>query len=213
MRQAARVAVLGCIHGNLPALEAVLAAAHDADTVVLLGDIAAGPMPTETLDVLAALGARAVWVHGNAERELVTAYDGGEVTGPAADVALASAALLDERRIGLLRDLALTVTLDIKGIGHTVFCHATPAPGTGSSMSAASGCRTHRPICREPRGHCSVPTSRCNERGTTFVDEAIARIEADRFVGAARWAEDYVRRHYSDDEAVGSSRRRAPGVS
>ena len=55
-----RVAVLADIHANLPALEAVLAEpdVRSADRVVLLGDIALGPMPAETLDLLAALGSK-----------------------------------------------------------------------------------------------------------------------------------------------------------
>ena len=79
-----RVAVLSDIHGNLPALEAVLAEPDvaAADRVVLLGDIALGPMPAESLDLLASLGERAVWVHGNCEREVVTAYDGKSLPGP-----------------------------------------------------------------------------------------------------------------------------------
>jgi putative phosphoesterase len=73
-----RVAVLADIHGNLPALDAVL---HDIDAVavdaiVLNGDLATGPMPAETLDRLAELGEKAIWVRGNADRELVAAYDG-----------------------------------------------------------------------------------------------------------------------------------------
>jgi predicted phosphodiesterase len=77
------VAVLADIHGNLPALDAVLAEPEvaAADRVVLLGDIALGPMPGPTLDRLAELGDRAIWVHGNCEREMVTAYDGGLVPG------------------------------------------------------------------------------------------------------------------------------------
>ena len=91
-----RAAVLADIHGNLPALEAVLAEVDAAgvDAVVLLGDIALGPMPAQTLDRLAALGDRAVWVHGNCEREMVTAFDGGEVPGPFGADAAASAGLI-----------------------------------------------------------------------------------------------------------------------
>ena len=46
-RRARSVAVLADIHGNLPALEAVLGEPEvtAADAVVLLGDIALGPMP------------------------------------------------------------------------------------------------------------------------------------------------------------------------
>ena len=72
-----RVAVLADIHANLPALEAVLLEVEDCgvDRVVLLGDIALGPMPGETLDLLESMGERAVWVHGNCEREVVAAFD------------------------------------------------------------------------------------------------------------------------------------------
>lgn len=123
-----RVAVLADIHGNLPALEAVLAEPDvaAADRVVLLGDIALGPLPAESLDLLDSLGGRAVWVHGNCEREVVTAYDGMPARGPEADGALATAALLDRRQRDLLDGLPLTVTLDCEGLGPVLFCHATP---------------------------------------------------------------------------------------
>ena len=64
-----RVAVLADIHGNLPALDAVLAdvGAAGADAIVLNGDMATGPMPAQTLERLAGLGERAVWVRGNCE--------------------------------------------------------------------------------------------------------------------------------------------------
>lgn len=126
--RAASVAVLADIHGNLPALRAVLAepAVATAAAVVLLGDIALGPMPAQTLDVLAGLGERAVWVHGNCEREMVTAFDGGDVPGPYGAQAAASAALIARRHRAMLDGLPLTVTLDIGGLGHALFCHATP---------------------------------------------------------------------------------------
>jgi predicted phosphodiesterase len=52
-----RVAVLADIHGNLPALDAVLDDIDSAgvDAIVLNGDIATGPMPAETLDRLTEL--------------------------------------------------------------------------------------------------------------------------------------------------------------
>ncbi len=127
-RPAASVAVLADIHGNLSALRAVLAepAVVDAEAVVLLGDIALGPMPAETLDVLAGLGERAVWVHGNCEREMVTAFDCGDVPGPNGQQAAASAALISRPHRDLLDGLPLTVTVDIDGLGQTLFCHASP---------------------------------------------------------------------------------------
>jgi predicted phosphodiesterase len=127
-RHAALVAVLADIHGNLPALNAVLAEPDvaAADAVVLLGDIALGPMPAETLDVLAGLGERAVWVHGNCEREMVSAFDGKDVPGPNGPQAAASAALIGRRHRDLQDGLPLTVTLEIDGLGACVFCHASP---------------------------------------------------------------------------------------
>jgi predicted phosphodiesterase len=123
-----RAAVLADIHGQLPALDAVLdeVDAAAADVIVLLGDIALGPMPAETLDRLAALGDRAVWVHGNCEREMITAFDGGDLPEPYAEMARGSAGLIDRVHRDLLDNLPLTVTLDIDGLGPTVFCHASP---------------------------------------------------------------------------------------
>ena len=97
-----------------------------ADVAVLLGDIALGPMPGPTLDRLAGAGRPGGVVHGNCERELITAFDGGEIPGPNGDQARATAALIDRSHRDLLDGLPLTVTLDIDGLGPTLFCHASP---------------------------------------------------------------------------------------
>jgi predicted phosphodiesterase len=123
-----RVAVLADIHGNLPALEAVLAEPDvlTADAIVLLGDIALGPLPGPTLDRLAELGDRAVWVHGNCEREMITAFDGGVVPGPFGGEAAKAAALVGRPHRDRLDGLPLTVTLTVEGLGPVLFCHASP---------------------------------------------------------------------------------------
>lgn len=127
-----RVAVLADIHGNLPALDAVLRDVEQqgADLIVLNGDIADGPMPAQTLDKLTALGDRAVWVRGNSDRWLVDAFDGnflspGLDTSPSADWFEWCAARLDRAHRDLLDGLPLTVTLDVDGLGPVAFCHAT----------------------------------------------------------------------------------------
>jgi predicted phosphodiesterase len=127
-----RVAVLADIHGNLPALNAVLRDVdrQGADLIVLNGDLADGPMPAQTLDRLAALGDRAVWVRGNSDRWLVDAVDGnflipGLDTSPSADWFEWCAARLDRAHRDLLDGLPLTVTLDVDGLGPVAFCHAT----------------------------------------------------------------------------------------
>lgn len=58
MEQATRVAALYDVHGNLPALEAVLSdlGRVSPDLVVVGGDVASGPMPAEVLERLEAFG-------------------------------------------------------------------------------------------------------------------------------------------------------------
>ena len=65
-----RVAALYDVHGNLPALEAVLAELEelDVDAVVVGGDICLGPMPRPVLDRLLRLGERALFLRGNCDR-------------------------------------------------------------------------------------------------------------------------------------------------
>lgn len=67
-----KIAILSDIHGNLPALDAVLAdlGQHGVDLVVNLGDICSGPLfPVETADRLMALGLPTI--RGNHERQLL----------------------------------------------------------------------------------------------------------------------------------------------
>jgi putative phosphoesterase len=118
-----RVAVLADIHGVLPALEAVLAErdVQTADASVLAGDIASGPQPVETLDLLVSLGERVVWVRGNADRELVEMARGGFDREPPDPVSPWAAEQLRPDQVELLASLPTTVT-----IGDTLFCHATP---------------------------------------------------------------------------------------
>ena len=131
-----RVAVLADIHGNLPALEAVLAEVETAgvDRIVLNGDHATGPMPAEALDRLEALGDTAVWVRGNADREIVAAYDDGHADPDLPDIARLPteycATTIGRHHRDLLADLPLTVTLEIDGLGPVLFCHATTRADT-----------------------------------------------------------------------------------
>jgi putative phosphoesterase len=105
-----RVAALYDVHGNLPALEAVLADPRlgTADVIVSGGDVCAGPMPAEVLRLLQQR--RVSFVRGNADREL---------TGWPAQA-------LGEEDQATLRSWPSTVTLEIDGLGSVLFCHATP---------------------------------------------------------------------------------------
>ncbi|MBA3338328.1 MAG: metallophosphoesterase family protein [Geodermatophilaceae bacterium] len=119
--------VLSDIHGVLPALEAVLAVPDvvAADLIVLTGDIAAGPMPVETLDRLVGLGERVLWVRGNADRDLVALAGGGTTTIPD-PIAPWAAAQLRSDQVHLLAGLPHPVSLRLDGFGEVVFCHGTP---------------------------------------------------------------------------------------
>lgn len=121
------VAVLSDIHGVLPVLDAVLAepGVRQAERIVLTGDIAAGPQPTEVLDRLLGLGDRVVWVRGNADRELVELAR-GQVDDVGDPVAPWAAAQLSADHVDWLARLPYPVTLEVDGFGPVVFCHATP---------------------------------------------------------------------------------------
>ena len=80
-----RVAALYDIHGNLPALEAVLEdiRAADVDQIVVGGDVVPGPMPRETLGRLLKLDVPAHCIHGNGELAILAQMAGarsGSVT-------------------------------------------------------------------------------------------------------------------------------------
>jgi predicted phosphodiesterase len=127
-----RVAVLSDIHGNLPALAAVLrdVAQAGVDAIVLNGDLADGPMPAETMDALLGLGDQAVWIRGNSDRWLAEAYDGtfkpsGMATSPPVEFFSWCAGRITAAHRDQLAALPLSVTLDIDGLGPVAFCHGT----------------------------------------------------------------------------------------
>jgi predicted phosphodiesterase len=113
------------IHGNVEALEAVLAdpRAARADAVLVGGDAVPGPFARETLDRLDGLDLPVHWIRGNGEREVAEAV--GAPEPPEADLAARTAALsateLGDERARALAELPLTVELD--GV---LYCHASP---------------------------------------------------------------------------------------
>jgi putative phosphoesterase len=117
-----RVAALYDIHGNLPALDAVLAEVPDDATLVVGGDVAAGPSPAETLARLRGLDRDVRWVRGNADRELTP---GEERRAPPEHLAWVRARLTRDD-LAFLFGLPPSVTLDVEGLGRVLFVHATP---------------------------------------------------------------------------------------
>jgi putative phosphoesterase len=113
------------IHGNIQALDAVLAdpRAADPDAVVVGGDAVPGAFARETLARLDSLSVPVHWVRGNGEREVAEAI-GARTPAPddmAARTAAITASELGDERGHALGELPLTVQLD--GV---LFCHASP---------------------------------------------------------------------------------------
>ena len=133
-----RVAALYDIHGNLPALRAVMAelGRENVDHVVIGGDVANGPLPAPTLDSLMALGTEVSFVMGNGDLDLAAAYDGEELAAsvlaesPAARSAVFAAGQISQRHRHLIGSFQPSVTLEITGLGEVLFCHGSPSSDT-----------------------------------------------------------------------------------
>lgn len=107
-----RVAALYDVHGNLPALEAVLAEGDvaAADLVLVGGDTVTGPFPRETFAALTDLGDRVFFLRGNCDR----------LPGEFA------ASRLSSDELAFLAKLPTTIALDVERLGPTLFCHGSP---------------------------------------------------------------------------------------
>lgn len=130
-----RVAALYDVHGNLPALEAVLreVEAEAPDLVVFGGDVAAGPMPRETVERLMAIRRPTRFVRGNADREVVAAFDGdsaGAVPESVRHLTEWVARQLDRAHRDFLAAFEPIVVVPVAGLGEVLFCHGTPRGDT-----------------------------------------------------------------------------------
>jgi len=130
-----RVAAIYDIHGNLPALEAVLQEIRQAevDHLVVGGDVVPGPMPREALACLVALDIPVQFVQGNGDRavlEQMAGKDIGTVPEQFREVVRHSAQQLDPEHERLLASWPKTFRVEIPGLGAVLFCHATPRNDT-----------------------------------------------------------------------------------
>lgn len=129
------LAALYDIHGNLPALEAVLAEIRPAkvDRIVVGGDVLPGPMPRETMERLLSLEIPVQFIRGNGERAVLAAMSGAEID-PMPEQAREAVQWV-ARELGpayekLLASWPETVRLPVKRSGEVLFCHATPRNDT-----------------------------------------------------------------------------------
>jgi putative phosphoesterase len=124
-----RVAALYDIHGNGLALEAALKEISriGVDIVVVGGDLAWGPEPVAVLERLLSIPGDVRFLRGNTDRWIVGAYEAEEtLDDETKDVAEWCHARLSADQRAFLENLADRVTLDIEGLGSTLFVHASP---------------------------------------------------------------------------------------
>lgn len=130
-----KVAALYDIHGNLPALEAVLDDVRQAsvDRIVIGGDVLPGPMPRETLECLLAVDLPIQFIHGNGDRVVLGQMRGKEPTEVPEQFREAirwNARQLRAEHEKVLASWPATLRLEIPGLGDVLFCHATPGNDT-----------------------------------------------------------------------------------
>ena len=124
-------AALYDIHGNLPALEAVLEEIKvlNVDQIVVGGDVVVGPMSRECLDTLCQIQIPVHFIRGNCETAVLNEMDGNSSeTLPdrvLEDIRWTAKQLLVEHQ-HILDSWPMTFELDIAGLGNVLFCHATP---------------------------------------------------------------------------------------
>ena len=121
-----RLAGLYDIHGNLPALEAVLAEvrSEQPDAIVIGGDVVPGPMPRECLDLLRSCKIPAHFIPGNGERVTLAQRQGVEPTEvPEAfrDVIRWNAEQLTDEDARWIGSWPKALSLE-----NVLFCHASP---------------------------------------------------------------------------------------
>jgi putative phosphoesterase len=122
-----RVAALYDIHGNLRALESVLRDVERAgvDVILIGGDVVMGPIPTETLERLNALGQRVRFIRGNTDRNLIEPPRNPDPSPWASSFRWVAERLTAAQR-EQIATWPETLVLDVDGLGPTLFCHGSP---------------------------------------------------------------------------------------
>ena len=126
-----RIAAIYDIHGNLPALEAVLQAINEneVDRIVVGGDVVAGPLPDKTLTLLQRITVPTHFILGNAESDVLRHLAGKEINGlseRANEEARWVAQQLSFEHTQFLSSWTPALQLTTDTWGDVFFCHGTP---------------------------------------------------------------------------------------
>jgi putative phosphoesterase len=114
-----KVAVIADVHGNAPALRAVLdeIEREQVDLIVSCGDLTWGPLPEETYELVRGLNAR--FVRGNADRAVLERVSETE-----------RERWMQEHHSEELRDFLATfedtVSIEVDGLGQVRLAHGSP---------------------------------------------------------------------------------------
>jgi len=118
------------IHGNVAALDAVLAEIRGTavDQIVVGGDVVPGPMPRETLARLLDFSLPIHFIRGNGEVAILAEMAGKDPGVPeqVREVIRWNAQQLSPEDRQLLASWPGTHQFEVNGIGKVLFCHGTP---------------------------------------------------------------------------------------
>lgn len=143
-----RIAGLYDIHGNLPALEAVLEEVRRAhvDQIVVGGDVLPGPMPGESLALLFGLDIPVKYIQGNGDLAVLAQIgapdpdavsywgttSGEPLPEPLRKVLRWTAEQIHPQYDHVLWRWPKTLRIEIPGLDEVLFCHGTPRSETES---------------------------------------------------------------------------------
>jgi putative phosphoesterase len=126
-----RVAAIYDIHGNLPALEAVLdeIRRERVDLIVVGGDVLPGPMFIETMDRLLDLKVPARFIQGNCEVAVLEERAGSDperLPEQAREAIRWTADHMSPELETIIAAWPKILRVSLAGVGDVLFCHGTP---------------------------------------------------------------------------------------
>jgi putative phosphoesterase len=131
-----RIAALYDVHGNLPALDAVLddiGRDGGVELIVIGGDVYPGPMSDAVMSRLRSCGIPYRAIAGNGERVVLEAVDGAwtDTLPPAARIGIEwCARTIAREHEQEIRSWPATLRLEVPATGRVLFVHATPRNDT-----------------------------------------------------------------------------------